>query len=117
MSRDQVFHVRGALPIPAGHRVEVSTFALNGAPQPFDPLVRDLTTGVVYARTWHYDRDTTDVTMLPMTVRADLQLASRVEGQVRGVRIVSGLCPGESGRSGLVSTLLVAVEGSSPLDR
>jgi hypothetical protein len=110
MSQDRVFHVRGALPIPAGHPIEITTYSLNDDPQPYDPLVRDLSTGVVYARTWHYESGTSDVTRLPLDLRGDLRVVEKVVGRVRGARIVSGLCPDESGRHGWITTLLVGVE-------
>lgn len=107
MNEERVLHIRGALPIPVGNRIEIAIFALNKAPQPHDPLVRDLTTGVVYARTWHYERDVSDVTRLPMAIRGDLPVVERIVGVARAVRIVSGLCPDESGRHGWVTTLSV----------
>lgn len=114
----RTFHVRGVLAIPAGHRVEISIFALNvGAfraklePQLHDPLIRDLSTGVVYGRTWHYaQQDTTDVALLPMAVRGDLAVVERVVGEVLGARVVSGLLGEDAGRQGWVTTLIVAVE-------
>jgi hypothetical protein len=117
MEQLRTFHVRGALALPIGHRVEISIFALNtGAfkvklePQPYDPLIRDLSTGVVYARNWHYQQNAPDdVTKLPNDLRSDLAVAERVVGEVRGTRIVSGVCPDESGRNGWVTSLLVAI--------
>lgn len=109
--------MRGSRAIPVGNRVEISIFALNTGvfrekldPAIYDPMVRDLTSGVVYAQTWHYAADGADVTKLPLEVRRDLRVAEQVVGQVRFVRIVTGLCPDDSGRHGYVTSMVVLVD-------
>lgn len=116
---ERVFHLKGTAAIPVGHRVEITIFALQvGAfsakwePQPYAPFVRDLDTGVVYARTWHYADATDDVSKLPLQPRTDLQVVERVVGVVRGARSLTGLAPGESGRTVPMTTLIVACESA-----
>ncbi|MFO0682586.1 MAG: hypothetical protein U0234_11070 [Sandaracinus sp.] len=51
----------GCVAIPVGHRVEVyvltrdqGIFSTDVRPDPREPLVRDLDTGVYYGRGWHF---------------------------------------------------------------
>ena len=76
-----------------------------------DPMVRDLDTGVVYGRGWHFTPDDDmPATEIPHEVRADLTVVERVLGRVTGARVLSGLLPEESGRHGWITTLLVDPE-------
>jgi hypothetical protein len=65
------------------------------------PLIRDLDTGVVYGRDWHFTAEQgIDATQIPLEVRGDLTVMERVVGRVVGARVLSGLMPEESGSPG-----------------
>jgi hypothetical protein len=116
---DRLFHVQGVLPIAVGSFLEVTVFGLRTnvfgppkiEPQPDRALVRDLNTGVVYGRTWHFRNDQTEKVddALPFEPRADLLVVERVRGRVRATRIVHGELPG-FGSADWVTSLLVTEE-------
>jgi hypothetical protein len=96
---DRTFVILGVVAVPVGHRVEVTVFTrdvgvvrVDLVPQPQEPLVRDLDTGVAYGRIFHFSHQEgvqPDVT-LPLEARTDLEVAERVVGRVVACRVISG---------------------------
>lgn len=98
----RVFVLLGAMPIPVGHRVEVyilsrdvGVFGTDIQPQPDEPLVRDLETGVYYGRTWQ---------MKPLTHGALSITAPRSSEPADGVAVVETM-------QGRVAACLVLSDG------
>lgn len=94
----------GASPIPVGHRVEVfvlcrdvGVFGRDFKPQPTEPLVHDLSTGVWYGRTWHFDPNDAGL------------LEPRSPGPAPGTPVVERF-------SGVVAECVVVNQGQSPVD-
>jgi hypothetical protein len=113
----RVFHIAAHVAIPVGHRVSITVFADNVGvvrpkmqPVPLQPWVQDLTTGIVYGRSWHYLADvTSDIARLPLEPRKDLQVVEQIIGVVRATRIVRGPFEPASDAYADVTTLLVSI--------
>ncbi|UJR79702.1 hypothetical protein [Sandaracinus amylolyticus] len=95
---DRTFVLGGVIALPVGRRVEVTIFAreegvfsVAKVPQSDEPLVRDLDTGVVYGRSWHFqdEQATRWNALISMSVRDDLEVAERVVGRVIACRVLS----------------------------
>lgn len=93
-------HLCGVTPIAVGSLVEVTLFEVeegmfskSWVPQADKPLIRDLTTGVVYGEDFHFAelssyRSGEVRADLPMEVRRDLREYARHRGTVRACRVV-----------------------------
>ncbi|MEZ4392741.1 MAG: hypothetical protein R3A48_16750 [Polyangiales bacterium] len=73
--------------------VEEGMFSKSWVPQPDKPLIRDLTTGVLYGEDEHFAeissyRSGEVRDDLPMEVRRDLREYARHRGKVRACRVV-----------------------------
>ena len=87
----------GANPIPVGHRIEVFTlakdigvFGKDVQPQPDEPLVHDLTSGVWFGRTWHFASNGTDLSEpRSATPGVGTQIVERFVGVVKECIVAS----------------------------
>jgi len=96
-----VVHYLGVAPISVGTEVEVRVFTLDTAvfgtklePQFEDPLIVDLTTGVMYGAEWHFQapgmtKNDAVIAALPLAPRADLGEHGRWRGHVTATRIAN----------------------------
>jgi len=115
MAHDRCFSIKGVAAIPIGHRVEVTVFgreqAFAGTIPIWEPLLRDLETGVVYGTDWHFtDKDFfAAADQVPFEVRRDLVIAERIVGRVRVCRIVSGKLP-DMGKVGWVTNFWLTID-------
>jgi len=114
MATDRFFSTAGIVAIPTGHRVEVTVFALKGfwgapKPRPYDPLIKNLETGVVYGRTWHFTDENPSADQVPFEVRRDLVVAELVVGRVRACRIFRGKLP-DMGTANWITNLVVSFD-------
>jgi hypothetical protein len=86
--------VIGVVPIPAGHTIEVHTFASEelGGRKLNDPLIVDLDDGVTYGEHWHFaslNSFTIGKTIkLPAEVREDLRKGGKQMGRVAYAQVV-----------------------------
>lgn len=94
---DRTFTIAGTVPIPVGHRVEVvvferdvGTFVAEWQPAPQQPLVRDLDTGIVFGRPFHFTSDTMfgESDVAPLEPLATLRTFDRVVGRVLVCRVL-----------------------------
>lgn len=96
-----VVHYRGVAPIPVGNEVEVRVFTVDTAvfgtklePQFDDPLIVDLTTGILYGERSQFEdyrMGQTDALSpgMPLLPRADLREHGRWRGRVTATRIAT----------------------------
>jgi len=114
---NRCFTIVGSLPIPLGNKVELQVFGVRTnafrsslSPMEHQPLVRDLTTGVLYGQQWHFTNNGfASAIDVPLEPRQDLQLVERITGRVMATRTFSGKLPG-TGSPELLTTLLLSEE-------
>lgn len=115
------FVLLGVGPIPVGHRVEVyilsrdvGVFGADVQPQPEEPLLRDVETGIHYGRTWHLERQDgewpADGLTKPRTAKLAVPLAERIEGRVTACFVVS---EGVHNHQASATTVVVEIEGDA----
>ncbi len=82
----------GVAPIAVGHEVEVRTYLRNDVPSYDEPVVIDLTTGVVYGEAWYFEEFSSFTVNqprrgLPLEPRRDLREHARLRGKVAASRV------------------------------
>lgn len=114
----RAFALLGGIAIPVGHRVEVlvltrdvGVFSKDIRPDPAEPLVRDLDTGVYYGRHWQFRM--AEPSMRTLTVRLpqppdDVVVAERVVGRVVTCIVWTD---GQTEKFHAATTLVVELEG------
>jgi len=91
----------GAVPIPVGHAVVIrwyevesdGLFGTNKEERPYEPLVEDLDTGIVYGTEWLFHHAGMKPPREPVTVldqpRAGARLTRELTGRVRRCRVLT----------------------------
>lgn len=114
--------VFGAVAIPTGHRVEVyvltrdlGILSRDIRPDPDEPLVRDLDTGVYYGRHWQFAEVEASPTRRALSARRPepppgVAVAERFTGRVTTCVVWSD---GMTQHQHTVTTLTVELEGST----
>jgi hypothetical protein len=101
MTQTRTFFCRMVVPIPVGHRVELTWFErtqerLFGADQQYvdddEPYIRDLDTGIAYTVGWHHYESVLmpgHNTRMPAEALPTLRAVSQVVGRVTACQITT----------------------------